>query len=221
MRFAARLAGLLACLAGLAAWAGPAEDYAAGDRAYRRGDVREAIAKLRPAADAGHAKAQALLGAILDASEQDEEAVRYLKLAAAQGEPDGMVLLASMMGMGEGTPKNPAGARQLMEQAALAGKREAVVAVAAAYLGGGYDLGPAERASPEALAWMQRAALIDHLPAIDRLALAYRKGEFGLAPDERKALEYEARSRALRGVADGGKKATPARRPVMPKVPGA
>ena len=98
MRFAARLAGLLACLAGLAAWAGPAEDYAAGDRAYRRGDVREAIAKLRPAADAGHAKAQALLGAILDASEQDEEAVRYLKLAAAQGEPDGMVLLASMMG---------------------------------------------------------------------------------------------------------------------------
>ena len=57
--------------------------------------------------------------------------------------------------------------------------------------------------------------------AIDRLALAYRKGEFGLAPDERKALEYEARSRALRGLADGGRKATPARRPVMPKVPGA
>lgn len=220
MRFAARLAGLAACLAGLVAWAGPAEDYAAGDRAYRRGDVREAIAKLRPAADAGHAKAQALLGAILDASEQDEEAVRYLKLASAQGDPDGMVLLASMMSMGEGTPKDPAGARQLMEKAALAGKREAVVAVAAAYLAGGYDLGPAERASPEALAWIRRAAQVDHLPAIDRLALAYRKGDYGLAPDEKQAQDYEARSRALRGLADS-KKATPARRPAMPKVPGA
>lgn len=220
MRFAARLAGLAACLATLA-WAGPAEDYAAGDRAYRRGDVREAIAKLRPAADAGHAKAQALLGAILDASEQDEEAVRYLKLAAAQGDPDGMVLLASMMGTGEGTPKDPAGARQWMEKAALAGKREAVVAVAAAYLAGGYDLGPAERASPEALAWIRRAAQVDHVPAIDRLAIAYRKGDFGLAPDEKQALDYEARSRSLRGLADVGKKATPARRPAMPKVPGA
>lgn len=220
MRHAARLAGLLAFFATLA-WAGPAEDYAAGDRAYRRGDVREAIARLRPAADAGHAKAQALLGAILDAAEQDEEAVRYLKLAAAQGDVDAMVLLASMMAVGEGTPRDPAGARRWMEKAALAGKREAVVALATAYLKGGYDLEPADRDSPEALAWIRRAAQADHVPAVDRLAIAYRRGDFGLAPDEKAALDHEARARKLRGLADGGTKATPARRPAMPRVPGA
>lgn len=220
-RLAARLAGLAAALAAFAALAGPAEDYAAGDRAYRRGDVREAIAKLRPAADAGHAKAQVLLGAILDAAEQDEEAVRYLRLAAAQGEPEGMYLLASMIGTGEGTPKDPRAAREWMERSAKAGKREAVVALAKAYLGGGYDLGPADRTSPEALAWIRKAAEIDHLPAVDRLAVAYRQGEFGLAPDEKEALAFEARARALRGQAEGAKKATPARRPAMPKVPGA
>lgn len=220
-RLAARLAGLIVALSALAALAGPAEDYAAGDRAYRRGDVREAIAKLRPAADAGHAKAQVLLGAILDAAEQDEEAVKYLRLAAAQGEPEGMYLLASMIGTGEGTPKDPRAAREWMEKSARAGKREAVAALAKAYLDGGYDLGPAERESPEALAWIRRAAEIDHLPSVDRLAVAYRRGEFGLAADEKEALGYEARAKALRGQPDAGKKATPARRPAMPRVPGA
>jgi TPR repeat protein len=220
MRLTARLAGLVAALLASLALAGPAEDYAAGERAYRRGDVREALAKLRPAADAGHAKAQVLLGAILDAAEQDEEAVRYLKLAAGQGEPDGMYLYAAMLGSGEGTPKDPVRAREWMEKSAGAGKREAVIAVAAAYLNGGFDLGAAERASPAALAWIQRAADIDHVPAVDRLAVAYRKGELGLAADERKALELEARSRQLRGLGDAGKKPTPARRPAVPKVPG-
>ncbi len=221
MRFTAHLLGLVAVLLAALAWAGPAEDYAAGERAYRRGDVREAIAKLRPAADAGHAKAQSLLGSILDAAEQDEEAARYLKLAAEQGEPDGMYLYAAMLGSGQGTRRDAARAREWMERAAKAGKREAVIALASAYAGGGFDLGAAERASPEALAWIERAAAIDHVPSVDRLALAHRKGDFGLPVDEKKALELEARSRQLRGLADAGKKGTPARRPAIPKVPGA
>lgn len=215
------LAGFALALSATLAWAGAAEDYAAGDRAYRRGDVREAIAKLRPAADAGHAKAQALLGAILDAAERDEEAVRYLKLAAEQGEPDGMYLYAALLAAGEGTPKDPARAREWMEKAARAGKREAVIAVAGAYLNGGFDLDAAARKSPAGLSWIQQAAAIDHLPAVDRLALAHRQGDFGLPVDEKKALEQEVRARQLRGLADAGRKATPARRPAMPKVPGA
>lgn len=203
---------LLTCLAAIltapAAFAGPAEDFAAGDAAYRRGDVRAAIASLRKAADAGHAKAQVLLGSILDAAEQDEEAAAYLTKAAAQGDPEGMYLLAGLYSAGEGVARDPARARRLFEEAAAKGHRESVFALAAAYLQGGLDLSDADRVSPEALVWIRKAADLGHLPSLDRLALAYRKGDLGLAPDAKLAQEMEARARTIRGVADR----TPARR---------
>ncbi|NJD88423.1 MAG: sel1 repeat family protein [Betaproteobacteria bacterium] len=194
--------------AAIPALAGPAEDYAAGDAAYRRGDVRAAMGSLRRAADAGHARAQTLLGTILDAAEQDDEAARYLGMAAAQGDLEATYLLAGLYSAGEGVPLDPAKARDLFEQAAAKGHRESIVALAKAYLGGGLGLDEAARSSPAALEAIRRAADLGHLPSLDRLAAAYRKGELGLAPDTKLAEQAEARARALRGES----RRTPARR---------
>jgi TPR repeat protein len=208
-------AASLALWAG-AAFAGPAQDYSAGEMAYRQGDVRGAIARLRSSAEAGHAKAQALLGAILDRAERDEEAVRYFRMAAEQDDPDGAYGLAGMFAAGEGVAKDPAEARRWMQRAAALGHRDAVNALAMAYLQGSLGVSAAERASPAALEWIRRAADAGHLPALDRLALAYRRGELGLAPDANKADELEARARAIRGILP-----KPAQRKTQqPKLPG-
>lgn len=186
--------------ASLAAVAGPQEDFAAGDAAYRRGDVRGAMASLRKAADAGQVRAQVLLGSILDAAEQDEEAARYLGMAADQGDTEGAYLLAALYASGEGVPIDQAKARRLLEDSAGRGHRESVFALAMAYLGGGLGLTQAERSSPAALAGIRKAADLGHLPSLDRLAVAYRKGELGLAADARLAEEAESHARSIRGV---------------------
>lgn len=185
---------------GASAFAAAEDEMKAGLQAYRIGDVRTAISILRKSADAGHAPSQALLGEILDVAEQNEEAVRYLRLAAAQGFAEGVYRLAAMQASGEGTPRDMNAARQGMLKAAEAGHPLAIQTVALAYIKGGLALSDAERTSPEALAWIQKAAAQDSLPAIDRLAVAYRNGELGLAADAKKATELEERARALRKI---------------------
>jgi TPR repeat protein len=208
---------LSAILAAGPAIAGPAEDFATGSAAYRQGDVRGAITSLRKAADAGHARAQVLLGSILDAAERDEEAARYLAMAAAQGDPEGTYLLAGLYSAGEGVPLDLAMARALFEQAAAAGHRESLFTIALAFAQGGLGLSEAERASAAAAVWLRSAADAGHLPSLDRLALAYRKGELGLAADPKLAMQAEARARAIRGTPEK----TPARRRTpAPRPPG-
>ncbi|HET9653503.1 MAG TPA: tetratricopeptide repeat protein [Usitatibacter sp.] len=183
-----------------AAWAGPAEDFASGKSAYERGDVRTAISFLRNSADQGHAPSQALLAQILDQAEQNEEAVKYFRLAAGQGNPEGYYGLATMYASGEGVPRDLKAAREWMTKAAEAGHPQAVQSMALAYMQGGLDIAEPDRATPAALGWIQKAAAIDSLPAIDRLAVAYRKGDFSLPVDAKKAEELEARARTLRNI---------------------
>ncbi len=102
-------------------WAQKSPDLIAGEQAYRQGDVRAAIAKLRPLADAGNAVAQALLGEILDRAERDDEAITYFRKSAEQGNADGAYGLASMLSVGEGGTKDPVATRSWFEKAAVAG----------------------------------------------------------------------------------------------------
>jgi len=190
----------LGLLLAAAAWAGPTEDFAAGRSAYQTGDVNTAISLLRKSADQGHAPAQVLLAQILDQSEQNEEAVKYFRLAADQGNPEGFYGLGSMYASGEGVARDLGAARGWMVKAADAGNVQAVQTVAMAYMSGGLAVSESERSSPAALQWIEKAAALDSLPAIDRLAVAYRKGDFALPVDVKKAEEYEARARKLRNV---------------------
>lgn len=189
-----------AALAAGAAMAGPAEDYKAGFDAYRLGDVRNAVSMLRKSADAGHAPSQALLGEILDRADHNDEAVKYFRLAAEQGSPEGAYGLAMMYASGEGVPRDLAKAREWMTRSAEGGHGPAIQAMGLSYIQGGLALSEAERASPGALRWIEAAAALGSLPAIDRLAVAYRQGDLGVEPDVKKAEALEARAKTLRNV---------------------
>ena len=188
--------GLLLCAS---AWAGPQQDYETGRDAWQRNDVRAAISLLRNAADAGHAPAQSLLGELLNRAQQNEEAVRYFQLAAAQDNAEGHYGLAVMQLSGEGTARAPAIARESMTRAAQLGNKSAINALAISYIHGSFGPAPVDRESPEALRWIDAAAGNNLLAAIERLATAYRKGELGLAVDIKKAAELDVRAKAIRG----------------------
>jgi hypothetical protein len=184
------------------AWAGTEEDYAAGEKAYRAGDVTNAMSQLRKAADAGHAKAQARLAEILDASDYNEEAFAYYRKSADQGDVDGVFGLASMYAVGEGTKKDPAEAYRLYVLAVEKGHPQAYMVIASAYIFGQLGIDETRRNSEEATRWLKLAADRDFLPAVEALAKAYKTGGFGVAPDAQQAADWDAKLKKLRK--DGG-----------------
>lgn len=200
-------------VAGFVCWsavvfAGPEEDYQAGAKSFRDGDVVGAMTPLRTAALAGHAKAQALLAEILDRTDFDEDAVALYRQSAAQGEPEGMFGLGVMVAAGEGTKKDVLAGRDWILKAASKGLVLAVNVIAQAYLKGELGYGEADRNSPEALAWIKQAASNEYLPAIDALAAAYTTGS-GLAVevDRVQAEQYQALANRIRNIDPGkGKK---------------
>ncbi len=199
----------LATICATPAWAGAEEDYQAGLKSFREGDVVGAMTPLRAASLANHPKAQALLAEILDRTDFDEDALVLYRKSAGQGEPDGMFGLGAMLISGEGGSKDEAAGRAWILKAAEAGQTLAVNVIAQAYLKGDLGYGEAERASPEALKWVRRAAENAYLPAVDALAAAYATGT-GLAVQADPALaeEYRAQADKIRNLepAKGKKK---------------
>lgn len=176
----------------LLGWSGfasatPADDFTAGEKAYRAGDVVSAMPLLRGAADAGEPRAQALYGHILDISEFNEEAAIYYRRAAEQGNADGQFGLGSLYAAGEGVPRDVPTARKWFELAATQGHASAINTLAQASLLGD---GPAD------LKWVHKAAEQNYFPALDYLAKGYRNGTFG-AVDLARADELDARIRKL------------------------
>ena len=194
---------LLACQA-WPAWAAPEDDYRAGSQAYQGGDVVQAMALLKRAADAGHAPAQALLAYILDKAEFNDEALAYYRKAAAQGNADGEYGLGTMYAAGDGVARNPVEARRWIMRAAERGHAGAINALASAYINGGLGIEDAQRNGAEALRWVRRAADSGYPPALERLAHAYRTGAYGLAVDTAQAAALEARLREVQGTAGKG-----------------
>ena len=177
--------------------AGADEDYQAGVKSFRDGDVVGAMTPLRSASLAGHAKAQALLAEILDRTDFDEDAIALYRKSAAQGEPDGMFGLGVMVAAGEGTKKDVLAGREWILKAAEKGLALAVNVVAQAYLKGELGYIEADRNTPEALTWIKRAAANEYLPAIDALAAAYTTGS-GLPVEVDRVLAEQFQSQANR-----------------------
>ncbi|MCG2577187.1 hypothetical protein LZ012_09270 [Dechloromonas sp. XY25] len=197
-----------ACLLAGGAVAGPEDDYQAGLKSYRNGDIVGAMTPLRQASLEGHAKAQALLAEILDRTDFDDDAIALYRKSAAQGDLDGMFGLGVMTVSGEGTKKDVLGGRTWILKAAESGHVLAINAMAQGYLKGELGLTEADRNTPDALRWIKRAAENDYLPAIDALAAAYSSGNaFGLPVDRALSEQYQAQANRIRNVDPGkGKK---------------
>jgi len=206
-----RSALILMCAFLLAPWAGrapaaaPEDDFKEGQKAYQRGDVAHAMTLLRKPADAGNAKAQALLAEILDRSEFNEEAFEYYRKSAEQGDPDGEFGLAGMYASGEGGKKDPKEALKWFIKAADQGHAQALKVVAGAYIFGDLGLDDADRNSDQAAKWIKRAAAADFVPAVEILAKAYRSGGMGIEPDPKQAEAWESKLNQLRPPPPGRK----------------
>lgn len=178
-----------------AASGAPEDDFRAGERAYRAGDVVGAMTVLRRAADAGHAGAQALFGQLLDVAEYNVEAAQYYRRAADQGNADGQFGLGALHAQGEGVDRDPIAARNWFARAAAQGHAQAIHALAQAAISGelGFKAGTPDA---EGLAWVRRSSELGYLPAMEFVAKGYRSGSFG-AVDIAQAERLEQRIREL------------------------
>jgi uncharacterized protein len=110
--------GVVSLLMAAPVWAGPAEDNAAAEKEFARGNLVVAMPLWKKAAEAGYAPAQVWLGEILDKGEEDEQAVEWYRKAAAQGDAAGEYGLGGMYAKGEGVKKDFEQARLYFQRAA-------------------------------------------------------------------------------------------------------
>lgn len=202
---------LLTCLARVS-WAAPEDDYRAGSQALRAGDVIQAMALLRKAADLGHSASQAMLAGLLDQAEFDEEAIAYYRKSAEQGDPQGEFGLGSMYAAGEGVKRDPIEARKWITRAAEKGHANAISVLAMAYIKGELGIEESQRKSAEALRWVRKASDAGSVPAMEQMALALRTGEYGLSIDLKQAEALELKLRGARSAAAKGAAAKAAAR---------
>lgn len=188
------------------AWAGPEEDYTEGNKIYASGDLIGSMPKLRKAADAGHAGAQALLGNILEQADDRPEAVKYYKKSAEQGNAEGQFGYAALLASGDGVKQDVPEARRWLETAAKQGHKMAINEMALAYLRGNLDIPEAERNGPQALHWVQLSAENNFIPAMDAMVAAYRDGKYGLGVDAKAANQWVEKINKIRGVKKTGRR---------------
>jgi len=126
LRRAARTGGALAaiCLVALVAATAPAacDALAKGKAAFLRGDYTRAARQLGPLAQAGNARAQAMLGFLYEngfgVPQAYDAAVDLYFLAAEHGDPSGQYLLGLMYDKGHGVERNDIQAYKWLDLAA-------------------------------------------------------------------------------------------------------
>lgn len=136
-RFIGRFTVLLSMLLAVSTvHADAKEDTARAETAIRTGDLIVAMGLLRQAVKTGYAPAQARLADLLDAAEQDAEAVALYRLAAAQNDPAGETGLARMLAQGDGVARDIVQALTLYRRAADKNHAPALDALARAHRAG-------------------------------------------------------------------------------------
>ena len=112
--------------------------YEEGKALYDAKNYKAAIAKLKPAAEKGHKKAQYRLGRCYDkghgVAENDKLAVQWYSKAAAQGHAKSMYQLGKCYKNGEGVTKDIKKAVELFKKAADKGNGDAQLALGKCYM---------------------------------------------------------------------------------------
>lgn len=154
-----------------------------------------AQALYQQAADLGHAAAQNRLGqyyhAGLGGAPDQQQALRWLRAAAAQGDPQHIFDLATALEQGADGSSDPGRAAVLYQQASTLGHVDAAVS-----LGVLYQNGTGVAQDPQrALALYQGPAAQGHARAQNNLGLLYVRGT-GVAQDYSRAAALFAKSAA-------------------------
>jgi TPR repeat protein len=181
-------------------------NFKRGEAAWVAGDIVGAMEALKPAADAGHAGAQALYGRSLDEADNDAEAAEYYRKSAAQGNADGMYGLASLYISGDLGERRPDKAMELFKQAAALEHAPSVIAVAVNYATG--SIYPEQRNldSAETWNWIKKAAALEHLDSMALLENALRTGNRFITIDIASADTLRSRLMKLQGIDPNAKK---------------
>jgi len=184
-----RLAALLlAVLASVAL----ADDYAAGEAAWQRGEHAAALAQWLPLAEAGQARAQFAVGLAHDQGQGVERdaatAARWYRRAAAQGLADAEYNLALLYLDGRGVKQDLEETVRLFRAAAERGDLPAQVNLAYSYEQGS----GVEQDLPVAAAWYARAAMAGNREAWRRFT---ELREAGVRPAALPALPEAAQAR--------------------------
>ena len=128
--------------------------YKEGKQLYDNGHYTQAVAKLKPAAEKGHKKAQYRLGLCYDkgngVAENDKTAVYWYQKAAAQGHAKAQYQLGKCYKNGEGVEKNITKAVDWFTKAAKQDNAKAMLALAKCFLHGKGV--PADKSKAKALA---------------------------------------------------------------------
>ena len=120
--------------------AGPEEDNELAINEYARGNLVVSMGLWRKAAQQGYAPAQVWLGFILDAAEENDEAVDWYRKATNQGSAAGEFGLGQMYLKGEGVKKDLEQGRLHVMRAAEKGELDAMMLVMESYRLGGLGL---------------------------------------------------------------------------------
>ena len=137
------------------ALADPESDYSNGVKAYDADDLITAMGLFERAAQAGHAKAQYLLGYILDKAEDNAQAMSYYRQSADNGNGEAAYAVGTMYANADGVDRDYAQARDWFEKAAALGFLPALETLGLAYIGGELGL---EKDRAKGMALLQQAA---------------------------------------------------------------
>jgi len=128
--------GSVARVSGLAR----APSFEVADAHYRDGEYAKALELARPLAEAGDARAQALLGVMnyrgRGVSQNYDEALKWFRRAADQGDVGGMFYLGFLYSEGEGVPKNDVESAKWFRLAAERGDPQSQYNLALSYAKG-------------------------------------------------------------------------------------
>jgi tetratricopeptide (TPR) repeat protein len=149
-------------------------------------DPEKAREWFRKAAEAGHVRAMNSAGRIAYRAGEFDEAFRWAKAAAEQGNPTGMHNLGVLYAEGKGVAASEAESLAWYRKAADAGYRDAMTALGAHYR--------RRREYAQALDWYRKAADLGDNSAMHALGVLYLHGRgVTKAPDEaRKWFEKSA-----------------------------
>ncbi|MSP52479.1 MAG: sel1 repeat family protein [Alphaproteobacteria bacterium] len=159
-----------------------------GRAALDRGDFAAAFQELLPAADAGEARAQLLIGFLIRAGAgvpaDDIAAVRWFEKAAAQGWPEGQGALGVAYFLGRGVTQDYALAVQWLTRAADAGNADAQSNLGLMYLEGNGVV----KSEQAARLWFEKAAAQDDSRAQMQLGVFSSQGLGGWEQSNVRAL---------------------------------